>query len=218
MCTTDLPFSFSPSLLSSPLFLVTLFSLPPVSIGSTLKTYPETTHFLPHPLLPPAPAIILSLASTLACPYSLFLTGSRGTLLNPKSIFISPLFSSPSMAPTSLGVKAKVLIVTHKTFTVSPPRPLRPHSPFAFPFSLCSSRTGFLVVPITGLCLRTFALASPPWNVLSPNTHMTLFHFFGLFSNVLLSVWPSPWLRWQPFQHTLSPFPALFFCLLLTTS
>lgn len=205
-----MPFSFPPSLLSSPLFLVTLFSLPPVSIGSTFKTYPETTHFLPYP------AIILSLASTLASPFSLFLTGSRGTLLNPVNLHLSSV-QQPLHGSHSLGVTAKVLIVTHKAFTVSPPRPLRPHFPLPFPFSLWKSHW-LPGCAITGLCLRTFALASPAWNFLSPNTHMTLFHCFGLFSNVLLSAWSSPWIKWQHFQYPLSPFPALLFCLLLTTS
>lgn len=136
--------------LPSPLH-ASLLSLSLVSVGSTSKTHPETHHFLPHLLLPPAPVTIISLASSLV-PSSTFqplLTEPKGILL--KSALILPLFGrpphgshliwdnsqSPHSGPQSL---CSLSPVTSKT---SPSTML--------PWALCSSCTGsWLFLPSAG--------------------------------------------------------------------
>ena len=144
---------FPPPLPSSCLSSLSL-SLSPVSVGSTFKTHPETHHFLPHLLLPPGPATIISLTSSLV-PSLLFqplLTEPKGILL--KSTLILPLFScpphgsqfiwdnsqSPHSGPQSLCSLSPVISKT------SPSTML--------PWSICSRCTGsWLFLPSAGTSL-----------------------------------------------------------------
>lgn len=119
------------------------------------------------------------------------------------------------MALTSFEVKAKVLTVAHKTCTVQPASPLRPHFLLPSPLLLCSSHTGLLVVPIEDLCLRTFP---PARNALSLNTHMTLSLLWSLLKCLLVSsVFPLFKIA-TTLTHFQSLFQFMFFSLVLTTS
>ena len=69
---------------------------------------------------------------------------------------MSLLCPQPSRALTSLGVKARVLLVAQRPCTTCPvPSSLSP------PCSLCSSQRGLLAVPPTPSCPRSFACCVP---------------------------------------------------------
>lgn len=123
------------------------------------------------------------------------------------------------MALTSFEVKAKVLTVAHKTRTVQPPSPLRPHFLLPSPLLLCSSHTGLLVVPIEDLCLRTFALASPSQECSFPKySHGSLSLLWSLLKCLLVSsVFPLFKIA-TTLTHFQSLFQFMFFSLVLTTS
>lgn len=188
----DLPFSFLSSFLSPPPFSSPLLS----SLHSSLSF--STFYWLHfqnisrnHSLLAISTAPTRSSHHDLSASFfARSASDSHRTQKDPVKPWVNTHPSSvqqPPMALTSFGVKAKVLTVAHQTWTVQPPSPLRPRFLLSSPLSLCSSHTGLVVVPVEGLCLRTFALASPSQECSSPKySHDSLSLLWSLLKHLLV--------------------------------